>query len=99
MQNTVLFQTIHFCIQKQFCLNQLSFEEVRSLNFKRVIFQAIQFSIIIQFSSIWYIDRTLSDAVTLNQGGIGSDGIEEVLRIPKAPAFLEPHHQIVKCHN
>ena len=45
---------------KQFTLTYvLSFNEVRSLNVKRVPFQAIQFSITTQFSSIWPIDWTL----------------------------------------
>ena len=47
------------------------------------------------FSSIWLIDKTLSGATTPGQSGPRSDGNEEVLRIPKAPALLEPHHQIV----
>ena len=62
---------------------------------KTVLFQTNQFSISTQFSSIWPIDRTLSGVTTPGQSGPGSDGNEEVLRIPKAPALLEPHHQIV----
>ena len=54
-----LLQTIQFSIQKQFYFKQFSFAEVRSLNVKTVLFQAIQFSISTQFSSIWPIDRTL----------------------------------------
>ena len=48
---------------------------------KTVQFQAIQFSISTQFSSIWPIDRTLSDATTLAQSGPGSDGNEGVIHI------------------
>ena len=44
------------------------------------------------------MDRALSGATTLGQSGPGSDGNEGVLHIPKAPALLEPHHQIVLCH-
>ena len=40
------------------------------------LLQTIQFSISIQFSSIWLIDRTLSGATTLGQSGPGSDGNE-----------------------
>ena len=46
-----------------------------------VLFQTIQFSMIILFSSIWPIDRTLSGATTPGQSGPGSNGNEEVLRI------------------
>ena len=35
-----------------------------------------------QFSSIWPIDRTQLGATTPGQRGTGSDGNEEVLRIP-----------------
>ena len=48
-----------------------------------VLFQAIQFSIRMQFSSIWPIDRTLS----VGQRGPGSDGIERVLRIPQSSSI------------
>ena len=34
-------------------------------------------------SSIWPIDKTLSDAIILGQNGPGSDGNEEVLCIPQ----------------
>ena len=61
----------------------------------KVLFQAIQFSISTQFSSIWLIDRTLSGATTPGQSGPGSDDNEGVLHIPNTPALLEPHHQIV----
>ena len=37
----------------------LSLNEVRNLNVKTILFQAIQFSISTQFSSIWPIDKTL----------------------------------------
>ena len=50
---------------------------------KTILFQIIQFSISIQFSSIWLIDRTLSDATTPGQSRRGSDGNEGVLRIPQ----------------
>ena len=61
---------------------------------KTVLFRGIQFSINTQFkcknsklskpwlSSIWPIDRTLSDATTPGQGGPGSDGNEREHRIP-----------------
>ena len=56
---------------------------------KIVLFQVIQFSIGIQFSSIWPIDRALSDATTLGQSGAGSDGNERVLRIPQSSNITE----------
>ena len=51
---------------------------------KTVWFQAIQFSISTQFSSIWTIDRTLSGATNPGQSEPGSDGNEWVLRIPQS---------------
>ena len=50
---------------------------------KTALFQEIQFSIRTKFSSIWLINRTLSDATTPNQSGPGSEGNEGVLRIPQ----------------
>ena len=46
-----------------------------------VLFQAIQFSISMQFSSIWPIDRILSDATTPGPSESGSDGNEGVICI------------------
>ena len=43
-------------MSKQFYFEQFNFEKVRSLNVKKVLFQAIQFSLSTQFSSIWRID-------------------------------------------
>ena len=51
---------------------------------KIVLFQAVQFSISTQFSSISPIDRTLSAANRAGQSGTGSDGNEGVLRIPQS---------------
>ena len=48
---TVLFQTLHFRIRTVFLCAQL--------NFKTILFQAIQLSLQAQFSSIWSRDRTL----------------------------------------
>ena len=42
----------------------------------------MQFSISMQFSSIWPINRILSGAITSGQSGPGNDGIEEELHIP-----------------
>ena len=54
------------------------------LNVKTVLFEIIQFSINMQFSSILPIDWTLPGATTLGQSGTGSDGNEGVLRIPQS---------------
>ena len=51
---------------------------------KTVLFQAIQFKISTQFSSILPIDRTLSGATTPGQNGPGSDGNEGLLLIPQS---------------
>ena len=44
----------------------------------------MKFSISIQFSSIWTIDRTLSGATTLGHSGPGSDDNKGVLCIPQS---------------
>ena len=44
----------------------------------------MQFSVSIQFSSIWPIDWTLLGATTPAQGRPGNDGNEGVLRIPQS---------------
>ena len=46
--------------------------------------QTIQFSISTQLSSIWPIDRTLSDSTTPVQSGPWSKGNDEVLCIPQS---------------
>ena len=56
---------------------------------KTVLFQAIQFSISIQFSSIWAIDKTLSGTTTPGQSGLGSDSNEGVLRITQSSSITE----------
>ena len=38
----------------------------------------------LQFSPIWPIDKTLSDAIPPGPSGPGSDGNEGVLRIPQS---------------
>ena len=81
-KKTVAFQTIQFSVS------------IYSIT-KTVPFQTIQFSTSTVFSSIWPIDRSLSGATTLGQSGPGSDGNEGYSIFPKAPALLEPHHQIV----
>ena len=95
MSKTVLFQTIQLSMQKQFNLKQFSLAYVHSLNIKTILFQTIQFSISMQFSSIWPIDRTLSGATTPGQSGLGVMSVKRYSAFPKAPALLEPHHQIV----
>ena len=59
-----------------------------------------------QFSSIWPIDRTLSDATTLGHSGPGSDGNEGVLQIPQICSITEastiivsyPGHSLVESY-
>ena len=57
-----------------------------------VLFQTIKFSISTQFSSIWPIDRTISDATSPD---LGAMAMNEYSVFPKAPSLLEPHHQFV----
>ena len=72
---------------KQFCFKQFILAQVRSLNVKTILFQAIQFCMSTQFSSIWPIDRTLSGATTPGQSGPGSDSRERVLCIPQSSSI------------
>ena len=53
------------------------------LNIKTVLFQVIQFSISMQFISIWPIDRILSSATSPGHSVPGSDGDKGVLCIPQ----------------
>ena len=54
---------------------------------KRVLFQPVQFSISTQFSSIWHVDKTLSDATTPGMRGPGSDSNEGVLCIAESSSI------------
>ena len=80
---TVLFQTIQFNVSTVAMSKIVPFQNnsVHSLNIN---------SINMHFSSIWPINRTLSGATTLGQGGLGSDGNEGVLRIPQSITRTSP---------
>ena len=56
---------------------------------KTVLFQTIQFSIITLFTSIWPIDRTLSDATSPGQSEPGSNGNEGLIRISQSSSITE----------
>ena len=71
-------------MSKQLYFKHFSLALVSSLNIKTVLFQVIQFSISMQYSSFWHINRTLSGATTPGQSGPWSDGNEEVLHIPQS---------------
>ena len=71
-------------MSKQFYFDQFSLSLVHCLNIKTGLFQAIQFSISMQFSSVCLTDRTLSGATTSGQSERGSDGNEGVLSIPQS---------------
>ena len=73
---SVLIQKLQFSISIVFVHTEL--------NIKTVLFQVIQFIISTQFSSIWPINRTLSDATTLGQSRSGSDGSKWILHIPQS---------------
>ena len=84
-------------MSKQFYFKQFSIVSVRSLNVKTVLFQTIQFSINTQFSSIWPIDRPLSDATIPGLSIPGSDGNKGVLRIPQSSSItgISPSDSLV----
>ena len=55
-----------------------------------------QFSLVsAQFSYIWPIDRTLLDATLRAKLHLGAMAIKGYSAFPKAPALLEPDHQII----
>ena len=56
---------------------------------KQFYFKTIQFSISIQFISIWPIDRTLSGAIIPGHSGPGSDGNEGVIHISQSSSITE----------
>ena len=70
---------------------QLSLAKVPFLfiynNIKPILFQTIQFSFILLFSSIWLKDRTLSGATTPGQSRHESDGNEGVLLITQSSSI------------
>ena len=66
------------------------------LDVKTVLFQTIQFSKGMQFSSICPRNRTISGTTTPGQCGTGSDCNEGVLHIPQ-PMFLLKSEQDFTC--
>ena len=54
-----------------------------------------QFCISTHFSSIWLIDKILSGATILRQSGLGVMAMKGYSTLPKAPAIVEPHHEIL----
>ena len=69
-----------FCLRAVKCQKQFHFKQ-SSLAYTNSSIQTIQLSIDTHFSSVWPIDRTLSDANSPGQSWPGSDGSERVLCI------------------
>ena len=78
---------------KQFYFEQFSLASGCSLNAKTVLFQAIQFCVSRQFSTIWLID-TLSGPTPRAKVDLGAMTMKGYPAFSKTPALLEPHHQI-----
>ena len=109
IQHRIKFQTIQFSIRIVFIYKQLNVKTVlyQAIQFsistvsisKTILFQTIQSSICIQFSSILPIDRTLSGATTPGLSGPGSDGNDGVLCIPQRYNISEalPSDCLVSC--
>ena len=55
---------------------------------KELYFKTIWFSLSMQFSSIWTIDKRLPGATVPGQSRPGSDGNERVLRIPQSSSII-----------
>ena len=83
------------CITKDLIKHQSSV--YIKLNDQTVLFQAIQFSVSKQFSSIWPIDRILSGATPPGSSGPRSNSNIGVLRIPQSSSITEasPSHCLV----
>ena len=65
----------------------MHFKWIHSLNVKTVLFQAIHFSISIQFCLIWPIDRTLSGAITPGWSGPRNEDNEGLVHIPQSSSI------------
>ena len=62
---------------------------MRSYNVKTILFQAVQFSLNIQFSFIWPIDMILSGATTSGPSGPVNDGNEGALLILQSSSITK----------
>ena len=82
--NSVYYR-YRFCLHTVKCQNS-SISKIQ-FSVSTVLFQAVQFSICMQISSIWPIDGTLSGATTSGQSGPGSNGNEGVLCIPQSSSI------------
>ena len=97
MSKTVPFQTIQFSISTQF---KYKYSLIVKMS-KTFLFQAIQFSQTVliqtnQFSiSIQFV--LFNPSIGPYHADLEAMAMKECSAIPKAPALLEPHHQIVKC--
>ena len=60
---------------------------------KTVLFQMIKFSLSIEFSFVWPIDRAQSIATTPSQSKPGLDGNGGVLPIPQSSRLIRPNFQ------
>ena len=85
---TVLFQVIQFSISMRFkCQNSSILNN--SVEHKYALWMQKNSKLSkLWFSSIWPIDRTQSDATTLGQSGLGSDGNKGVFHIPESSSLI-----------
>ena len=65
---------------------------------KKQSFQTIQFSITTLFTSIYPIDRALSDPTTPDQSGLGLMAIIGYSAFPKVLVLVDRHIQTVYCY-
>ena len=85
MSKSVLFQTI------QFNVNIASMPKKYSLTSNSVLHNYT-------VSSIWLIDRPPLMRAVWARVDLGTMPMNGYSAFPKAPALLEPRHQIAKCH-
>ena len=71
-------------MSKLLYFKQYNLTRIRTFDIKTVLFQVVQLSISMHFSSIWPIGWTLSGATTLGQSWSGSDGNEGVPYFPQS---------------
>ena len=64
----------------------------------KVLFQAIQFSISMQFSSIWPKDRILAGATSRARVDLGAISLKCYSAFPKAPALHKTSEEGQKMH-
>ena len=100
-KKTVLFQIIQFSVSMQFkCKYGLIVKNISISNYSVYsrLGHTVQFSIsmpFVLFNPLIGSYQVLPHRARMDLGAVAMKGFSA---FPKAPALLEPHHQIVQCH-